>query len=821
MEQRHVGPGSQNVGAIIDNRSGLDDNAVREAIQDHWVEVSGLQFAQPSSFQLYSNYQSSMLARTPFKTPANVIDEIRLARSVADTDDDVGATLGLMIGLALGEGLQNHHKDETTLEFFNQMTGATGMDLEGTVEEMYREFLIAGQVTTLTLFTRKRMSYVPLKADEPVQAQLQVPTVGVLPAENLRVITNDVMNEGQLGYVVEDQNLKNWLDEFFSPRTPGQRKAIMAMQEPIPAALFTGRVEVPYNDGDINSRGKTIYTLNQRMIHRTSLPKGASPYPRPLLTRNFALLEAKRLLNIMDYALLQGGTNYIVVAKKGSDTLPAQPEEINNLVQQVSHASRSGVLVGDHRLNIEIITPDLEELLNPAKRKLLGRKISMGLLRQPEQVTGDSGGKGAENEMEFTARIVSSDRRKMLRHAQAAFYDDTGVRNRTVFKEGAPTIWAPKIILAGAKDFWSQVLNARDRGDIPRRWSVEALGFNYEAGLAEREREIARGDDEILTPASVPFSDPAAGPQDNGPGRPRGTSPNNGSPADGPPQGRDRFAPNHVIQRTPGETVRAIVDGTDVTYFGVTTLTLLTSVEGEPNFGYTTETDYDAIKAEVAIRHGKSITVPVNRGVTCTDYRAIKLDEGLRVIVGKRLGDDAIIARALRFTEPSYDLKATNDYLLRWGFIADAMTEATKRCKNCGNELPSYSDELPGLACPSCGTPAGGSQAGDGDADVARLREIAATWEVCPECKGAGEIEGGPMIGMMKCPLCKGIGKIPKEDEAASKKRRKDLHAAGLRFCVGCGFPVSQGTTTCTSCGMDPDGDGDVDPAGGDPPGSP
>jgi hypothetical protein len=168
----------------------------------------------------------------------------------------------------------------------------------------------------------------------------------------------------------------------------------MRNEEPILAAIFTGRVVVPWNDQDMFSQGKTLYTLNPRMVHRTTMPKGGSAYPRPPLTSNFPLLEAKRLLNIMDYALLQGGTNYIVIAKQGSDQLPAQQPEIDNLVDQVRTASRTGVLVGDHRLNIDIITPKLEELLNKEKRTLIGRKLAMALLRIPEQVTADSGQRG-------------------------------------------------------------------------------------------------------------------------------------------------------------------------------------------------------------------------------------------------------------------------------------------------------------------------------------------------------------------------------------------------------------------------------------------
>jgi hypothetical protein len=671
---QYLGPGSQPVSAIIDNRTDLSDSEVRQVIEDKWVEYAGLQLARPNTFQMYSNVQTSMLARQPFKTPGNVIQEIELARALADTDDDVAGTLGLCNAVAFGEGLQNQHRDEKTLEFFNQMTAPTAMDLVSVMEEMYREFLIAGSVTTITLFTRQRMQYFPLKSKEPVQAQLQVPHVGVLPAENIRVITNDILNEGELAFHSDDINIKRWLDAFLSPKTPGRTRAIMAMEEPVMAALFVGRKEIPYTDSDPNTRGKTVYLLNKRMVHRSSMPKGAQPYARPPLTRNFALLEAKRLLNLLDYAFLQGGASYIVVAKKGTDNLPAQQPEIDNLVGQVTHASRSGVMVGDHRLTIEIISPDLTNMLDPAKRRMVGRKISMGLLRQNEQVTSDAGNQGALNEMELLARVVGGDRAKMIRHAQATFYDETANRNRSTFTEGAPSIWGAKIVLAGAKDFWSNLLNARDRGDVPRRWLVEALGYDYDAALAERERELARGDDDILMPASVPFSNDGE-PQDNNEGRPKGTSSNNGRGKDSPGQGRDNFRPRRVIQRNSGETVKAIVEGDDVSYFGETTYAILAEIEGEAALGYVTEIEREAIEGGAPLRNGRSIIVPVNVGVNVSALHMVKLDDGLRMVVGTRLGDEAIVAKALRFSEPQYDLNRANDMVLRWGFVSEPLIE--------------------------------------------------------------------------------------------------------------------------------------------------
>lgn len=763
-------------GVVVDNRSGLPDGQVLTAIRDQWVELAGLQFGQPTSFQMYSTTpQGSMLARTPFRTPSSVIEEIKLARDVADTDDDIGAVIGEMIAIALGDGVVNQHKDEKTLEFFNIMMGptTTAMDLETVLAEMYREYLIAGSITTVTVFARQRLQYFPLKSDTPVQAQLQVPNVGILPAENIRVISNDVMRQGVLAFHPQEQSLREWLEEFLNPNTSPGRKAMMAMQEPVAAALFVGRIQIPYTDGDPMSRGMTLYFLNPRMVFRSTAPKGAMPYPRPFLTRNFALLEAKRLLNIMDYALLQGGTNYIVVAKKGTDQLPAQQPEIDNLMEQVRHASRSGVMVGDHRLSIEIITPKLEELLNPNKRKLVGRKLKMGLMRQTEEVPGDTGTQGATNEMELTARVISSDRRKLIRHAQASFYDETATRNRSTFSQGAPSIWAPKIILSNVAVFWQNLLQARDRGDIPRRWVVEALGYDYEAALAERERELARGDDDILTPGAVPFSAGPGQPQDNNSGRPPGVSSNNGRSQDQPMPVKARS--KRVIQKNAGETVKAMVHDDEVYYVGERTADLLENYSETADYtGYVTQIERDAIDTGQTLRNASSVIVPVNEGMLCDEFAVVKLDTGLRAIVGRRVGDKAMVVRALRFTEPHWDINNAGETALRWGFIDEPLEEAKRKpsdatwggfgtCSNCGSPLNN------GPVCSTCGADntGGGASAGPGAGTVGAV--AMALLELAK-----GNIEPGK-YAYLKCPEC---GLIQDADHSKCSRCGHDLTEA-------------------------------------------
>lgn len=83
--------------------------------------------------------------------------------------------------------------------------------------------------------------------------------------------------------------------------------------------------------------------------------------------------------------LVTHNTNFIVVITKGSDQHPAKPEEIANLQAQVRVVARVPVLVGDHRLNVEIITPKLDMTLEPKRyngidARLTGRLYQMFVL---------------------------------------------------------------------------------------------------------------------------------------------------------------------------------------------------------------------------------------------------------------------------------------------------------------------------------------------------------------------------------------------------------------------------------------------------------
>jgi hypothetical protein len=79
-------------GALIDNRTELPDGEVIQAVKSFFIEQASMLGSTPSTFQTYAA-QGGLLARPKFETPANVYDEIRFARDLAERDDDVAAAM--------------------------------------------------------------------------------------------------------------------------------------------------------------------------------------------------------------------------------------------------------------------------------------------------------------------------------------------------------------------------------------------------------------------------------------------------------------------------------------------------------------------------------------------------------------------------------------------------------------------------------------------------------------------------------------------------------------------------------------------------------
>lgn len=678
-EERALEPYANGRGIVV-NETDISDELVMHGVQTYFEEhASLLGLSHANGFQMYANSGGSLLTRSRFHTPSNVREEIMLARDLAERDDDIASAIGAAIVLAFGDGMRNQHKDEITVALFDEIAKLMGLD--HAFKELYREYLVAGQFTTATLFTPEEVSYLPAGGERERTRVISCPRIGVLPSEQIAVLDNDLFGTASLWYRPANSDQEKWLVEFFAPQTSPARKAEMRALDPVLAFLVVQArkldkpdyISAMYGAENENpATGEWVFRLNPSAVHRTTMPKGTWPHPRPPMTRNFPLLEAKRLLNLMDYALLEGGSNFLVVAKKGSDARPALPEEVANLQGTIRRAARAGVLVGDHRLSIEIITPDLSELLNPTKRRLLGRKLAKAILRIPDYQDDSQSGQAALSEVEILTRVVQGDRRDIRRHVENNVYDEAAKRNGPL--QGAAHIWFPRIILQGAQYFTDMVLKLRDRGDISRRSAIEAGGFNYDAEIQQRKREKANGDDRVMTPAAVPFSSPNAGPQDNNSGRPRGSGPNNGAAgASRRPEGGSG-GNSRTIARNAGETVRAVFEeelgwarAGDLTY------ALLEEYADSKEVGRITTREREALDMIASgehgtFQHGALTIIPVNTPYEIGEVRAVRLTRGLSALVGAREHDDAIVTRALVFRSPDYSEIQAEEQAMAWGF---------------------------------------------------------------------------------------------------------------------------------------------------------
>jgi hypothetical protein len=184
------GPGT----AILDNRTDLPDRAILEYFEEN-TAAFGWTGDRPQITPFSGT--GSALARTKWQPPTNVIDEIKLARDLAERDDDVAPAIESLIAAAFSDGYQNQHPDEQIEHTFEKLT--EDMGLRRVLMEFYREWLISYQINSVTIFTRASYDIRPEGTSRVLTRNVASPLCGVLPAENIRVLGDDLFGQAATG----------------------------------------------------------------------------------------------------------------------------------------------------------------------------------------------------------------------------------------------------------------------------------------------------------------------------------------------------------------------------------------------------------------------------------------------------------------------------------------------------------------------------------------------------------------------------------------------------------------------------------------------
>lgn len=295
---------------------------------------------------------------------------------------------------------------------------------------------------------------------------------------------------------------------------------------------------------DLGVSTDRLWLLREDTVFRHTLTKAHYERFAPVrLKPALPILEMKDHLRASERATLIGTTNFIVVITKGSDKIPAKQSEIHNLQEQARSIARIPVMIGDHRLNVEIVAPANDHTLQQSRWEVLDARLVFKALQSYAPVVqgGNSSGTGVSEMSRVISKGLESRRHMIVRTLEKEIFKAILKRNEGVLSETPSLNFTPKrIALDFNNEIVTQILKLRDRGDISRETSLEELDYDQDVEVLRRARERAQYD-EVFS-SQTPYSSPATNPygtpappqmQPGGPGTPGSGLGPNGQPKEG------------------------------------------------------------------------------------------------------------------------------------------------------------------------------------------------------------------------------------------------------------------------------------------------
>lgn len=279
-----------------------------------------------------------------------------------------------------------------------------------------------------------------------------------------------------------------------------------------------------------------LWLFKKDAVFRHSMTRAHYERHAPVRLKSaLPILEMKDHLRASDRAALIGNTNFIVVITKGTDKLPAKPAEISNLQEQARVIARLPVLVGDHRLNVEIVSPPIDHTVAQSRWEVLDSRLVFKALNTYAPVVqgGNSSGTGVSEMSRVVAKGLENRRHMILRAIERDVFKLILDKNQGVIDEMPSLAFTPKrITLDVSADIIGQILKLRDRGDISRETTLEELDFDQDVEVLRRAQERVLYDKvfESSTPHSSPDANPYAATQPPAPGQPGGNVGPKGQP---------------------------------------------------------------------------------------------------------------------------------------------------------------------------------------------------------------------------------------------------------------------------------------------------
>lgn len=517
--------------------SEIDPDIVEEALRDGILNVhEGSEWMKPVQRALASwaedtrgrnTRDRTIFSRNKFVTPSKIYEQMAMAEDAMD-DDVVGGVYDTSEAMAFKK-MTMQCEDLDQRDVWNQV--AKDINLDAYLRMVWRELFKVSQYYGVIWWGQKTYK-VRGKGEQRQRRKmfdLTVPVgLGVLDPTRVVPVGLTMFGERKLAWIADEGDM-----DLFQ-----KVKEDRVLDDDLISQILVGRYEPPKAEGDkLKSEDVPIdrlLLLNPDNVWVGNLTKATyERWSRVRMKSIYPLLDMKHQLQEMDRAFLLGGINFIVLVKKGTDTLPVKKSsELTMVAEQMRTQSKSSVIVSDHRLEIEIITPDLEHILSGSKYAVLDDRMRLRLWGSiaPPSETGNR-----ENQVTL-AKVVSlgiENRRHMLkRDLEKAVIERTRDRNEDQLTEGASIEYAPRRVdLMFDAQVATIFQEIRDRGELSRETILEEFGFDISIERHRRQDEKENGDDEVFEKVNVPFDSPF-GASPGGSGRRGGRPPENPGPSD-------------------------------------------------------------------------------------------------------------------------------------------------------------------------------------------------------------------------------------------------------------------------------------------------
>jgi hypothetical protein len=483
----------EEVGPFLRDKSDLLDPRVYRALAN-WAEESG----RPS------RRDHSIFSRDRYVTPSKIFEQMAVAYDALD-DDLVGNVADTSEAIAF-QKVEFESSDEDQEDVWGQI--GRDLDLDGWMRQAWRELFTVSQFYGVRYWGRKKYDVRGTrdKRQKRKSYDIFVPVaLGFLDPTRVVPVGVDLFGRAQLAWIGTDNDLSLY----------GQVKE-GTQNDSLVANLFVG----PYTPsekekGDLEKEGvptERLMLLNSAYVFRHTVTR--SPFERWARLRMksvFPLLDLKHQLREMDRAWLLGGINFLVLVTRGTDEKPTTTAEVQATATQVRTQSRTPIIVTDHRINVEIISPQIEHVLQPEKWTVLDERIMMRLWGTFQLPSETSTRETSISLGRVIARGLGSRRHMLKRTLERELIravTENPLNIEAGFTEETSLEFAPRRMeLEFDSNMVTLLQELRDRGDLSRETILNE--FNFDQGLEARRREVEKEKyDKIFTPVNVPFDSP-------------------------------------------------------------------------------------------------------------------------------------------------------------------------------------------------------------------------------------------------------------------------------------------------------------------------